>query len=139
MTLLHNIVFNLVRFFYLFGKKYDVIDILGGLDDIDISKKNRMIFSISFRARKVVMKNHPFSPIILRKNPVFMSVDNIHDLLNFIKENDIEYLQLITCKTQLICKIFNHSEYSRIKIYRYCKFIGEKNEDYKLSWLDKSF
>lgn len=62
-------VFNLVKFFYMYGSKYNVIEILGGLGDIDISKRNRMVSSIS--CKKLVMKNHPFSPIPLKKIQFF--------------------------------------------------------------------
>ena len=131
---LYDIVFNLVKFFFLYGKKYSVIEILGGFNDVDLSKK-RMVFSISFRRRKLIMKNHPMNPIILKKNPVFLSVSNIQDLLNLIKENEIENLQLLTNKTKCRNKIFDHWDYPGIKIYQYCK--REINDDYALSWMDK--
>lgn len=130
------LVFNLVKFFYLYGKKYDVIDIIGGFNDLDLSKK-RMVFSVNFRGRKLIMKKHPMSPIILKKNPVFLSVTSIGDFLNLIKENEIDSLQLLSNKTKCTRKIFDHWDYPRIKIYRYCKILGETNKDYTLSWMDK--
>ena len=133
---MHDVVFNLVKFFYLFGKKYSVIEILGGFDDIDL-RKNRMVFSVCFRKRQLIMKNHPISPIILKKNPVFLSVSNIEDFLNLIKENEIESLQLLKNKPKCTFKMFDHWDYPGIKIYKYCKYLKEDQPNYNLSWMDK--
>lgn len=129
----YDTVFNLIKFCYLYKHKYSSIEILGGFTDIDqcISKK-RMIFLVNFRGRRFVIKNHPMNPIVLKKNPVFISVSSIIEFLDIIKDNEIENLQMLTDKQKCTCKIF---DYPGIKVYKYCK--GERNNNYTISWMDK--
>lgn len=129
---LHDRVFDIVQFTYLKGHKYSVHEILSGIN-IDFQKK-RLVFKISFHARKLIMSDFP---VTLHKATVFVSICNIEDIVKFIKENEIAELQLLDFKVKCTRKLFNHWDYPSIKIYKYCKCFDVPKEMYFVSWLDK--
>lgn len=109
-------IFNIVKFFYLYGNKYSVIEVIGDMNDLDFGKK-RIVFLV--KTKKLVMSNFP---VTLKKYQIYMSVSKIDDFLKVIKENDISDIQLLDCKTKLSKKLFDHWDYPSIKIISIVSF-----------------